>query len=109
MHKAFEKASEVFKHGQHSASAVYINRGGQRTIYDDHFSPASHKIYFTYRIGEKIAHYQEQLPRFKRTQTFLRIAVLIFSLASIAFAFLDHALYVAIIVTIASAFDSWNE
>ena len=109
MHQAYEKVSEVFKHGQHSASAVYINRGGQSTIYDDHFSPASPNVYLTFRISEKIARYQDQLPRFRMYQTVLRIAVLIFALASIAFAFLDHALYVAIIVTIASAIDSWNE
>ena len=99
----------MFSHGQHSASTVYIKRDGHNAVHDDHFSPASPKVYLSFRLNEKIAYYQEHLPRFKRYQTVLRITVLIFALASAAFAFLDHALYVAIIMTLAAAVDSWTE
>ena len=109
LNKAYEKLGGVFMHGQYSSSTVSIKRDRDNAIFDDHFSPASPKVYMSFRMGDKIAYYQSQIPRFELYQNMLRILVLLLAMASAVFSFLDHGLYVAMITTIAAAFDSWNE
>ena len=109
LQKAYEKLGGVFMHGQYSSSTVCIKRVRDIAIFDDHFSPASPRVYLTFRMGDKISYYQAQIPRFQFYKNSLRILVLFLALAAAVFSFLDHGLYVAIITTIAAAFDSWNE
>merc|ERR1712176_520683 len=80
-----------------------------KSLEDDHYSPASPQLYYKFRLMRQIEFYQGRMKPYQRCRNFMHITMLTLAVISAIFASFDQGLYVTIMTGIASAIVSLRE